>query len=54
MEAARPGLIPWSIVHSWCQAHGYDQAESTFLDRMLQEMDAVYLAWHDEQRSLHE
>jgi hypothetical protein len=42
---SEPGRIPWTAVQRWAEAHGYSEDRSTFLDKLLGEMDEEFLDW---------
>ncbi|GCD52973.1 hypothetical protein [Acetobacter pasteurianus] len=42
-----PSFIPWEVVKSWAQHHGYTHAEMAFLDRCLAAMDGVFIRDHN-------
>lgn len=45
-----PTAIPWTAVHMWADAQGYDEGDTLFLDAALIAMDGVFLAWWGEQQ----
>lgn len=47
MGAVVPGRIPWRAVAEWADYHDQDAA---FLDKAVQAMDDVYLAWCEARR----
>ena len=43
MGPSLPGRIPWSVIHLWCEAHGYDETDAELLRVVMGEMDGVFL-----------
>lgn len=43
-----PSMIPWEVVHTWAQYHGYTYAEMALLDRCIVAMDGVFIRDHHE------
>lgn len=43
------GTIPWSAVERYAQVHELDRDETEDLHFLLQQMDAAYINFHDEQ-----
>jgi hypothetical protein len=45
-----PGAIPWTVVRLWADYHRLSRGEFDMLDRVIQAMDAEYMAWWSERQ----
>lgn len=47
---AAPGGIPFTAVDRYARRHGFDGDDFAWLDTLLSEMDAEYIAWFGERQ----
>jgi hypothetical protein len=45
-----PGCIPWTAIIRYAEWHDYGREQTSFLLRLLAELDQVFLAWWSERK----